>query len=279
MAFVEVLDTGAGGLWVKTPYNRDFVDRLKSAVPSAERRYDPAQRAWVVDAAHGPTVQRLIRAHFSVDVALPTVTAQTAPVMRLLDCRYIGQCKIREDGLSTAYGWVGGRWYAVFPEQALRDWFEGGASVHAPQQPDQPATLYAALGIRQSATPDEIKSAFRRMARQWHPDVCKEPNAADMFRRIKEAADVLSNPALRARYDAGLALEASLKTDSPRQVDITLSYRSPLRCGLIAVEGRETIGRFVVEKILAWEDITNEYGLTLVSSWPMGATVPEEQWV
>jgi hypothetical protein len=44
------------------------------------------------------------------------------------------------------------------------------------------------------------------------------------------------------------------------------------------VEGIEKLGRFIVEKILAWEDVTKN-GLTLCASWPMGAKQPSLKWV
>ena len=111
----------------------------------------------------------------------------------------------------------------------------------------------------------------------WHPDVCKEPDAAEQFRRIQHAYDVLRSPAIRAKYDAGLALEASLKSQPQRHSWLdavastpaaVASYRPPLRCGLIMAEGRETLGRFVVERIIAWQDITDARGRTLVTSCP-----------
>lgn len=60
---------------------------------------------------------------------------------------------------------------------------------------------YEVLGIQRNATPEEIKKAFRRLARQYHPDVNKEDNAADKFKEINEAYEVLSDQQKRAMYD------------------------------------------------------------------------------
>ena len=60
---------------------------------------------------------------------------------------------------------------------------------------------YEVLGVQKGASADEIKSAFRRLARQYHPDVSKEENAEDKFKEINEAYGVLSDDQKRAQYD------------------------------------------------------------------------------
>lgn len=60
---------------------------------------------------------------------------------------------------------------------------------------------YEILGVSRNASEDEIKSAFRKLARQYHPDVSKAPDAEEKFKEINEAYGVLSDADKRARYD------------------------------------------------------------------------------
>ena len=60
---------------------------------------------------------------------------------------------------------------------------------------------YEVLGVGRNASDDEINGAFRKLARQYHPDVNKEPDAEEKFKEINEAYGVLSDSDKRARYD------------------------------------------------------------------------------
>ena len=60
---------------------------------------------------------------------------------------------------------------------------------------------YEILGIPRNASSDDIKSAFRKLARQYHPDVSKEPNAEEKFKEINEAYEVLGDADKRKKYD------------------------------------------------------------------------------
>ncbi|SFG44448.1 curved DNA-binding protein [Actinopolymorpha cephalotaxi] len=61
--------------------------------------------------------------------------------------------------------------------------------------------FYRILGVPRTATREEIQRAYRRLARENHPDVNKDPGAEDRFKDVSEAYDVLSDPDLRKRYD------------------------------------------------------------------------------
>ncbi|MCC7117142.1 MAG: molecular chaperone DnaJ [Anaerolineales bacterium] len=60
---------------------------------------------------------------------------------------------------------------------------------------------YEILGVGRNATDDELKAAFRKLARQYHPDVNKDPHAEEKFKEINEAYGALSDSEKRARYD------------------------------------------------------------------------------
>jgi curved DNA-binding protein len=62
--------------------------------------------------------------------------------------------------------------------------------------------FYEILGVERSAAADEIQRAYRKLARTYHPDVNKDPDAESRFKEVAEAYDVLSDPEARKRYDA-----------------------------------------------------------------------------
>lgn len=61
--------------------------------------------------------------------------------------------------------------------------------------------FYEVLGVKRDASADEIRSAYRKLARQFHPDVNKDPKAAERFSEVTEAYDVLADAEKRKQYD------------------------------------------------------------------------------
>jgi len=60
---------------------------------------------------------------------------------------------------------------------------------------------YKVLGVERTASADQIRKAYRRLAHKYHPDVSKEPNAEARFKEMQEAYEVLKDPEKRAAYD------------------------------------------------------------------------------
>lgn len=62
-------------------------------------------------------------------------------------------------------------------------------------------SLYETLGVSKSASADEIKKAYRRLARKYHPDINKDPGAEEKFKEINAAYEILNDEKKRAQYD------------------------------------------------------------------------------
>jgi DnaJ-domain-containing protein 1 len=271
---IEVDDQGVS---VKSPFNAAFLNDFKQAIPPAARAWNKPTKRWFVDALYAPVVAQLIKQHYGEDVEVPQAAVVSKVEQLILRVEYVGLCKLRDDGSVSAYGYSDGDWSVVFPEELLRSYFGS-----QPKEEAAPSTYYQLLGIKKNAKPVDIKSAYRRMARQWHPDVCHEPDAADRFRQINDAYNLLSDPLRKRKYDAGLAFEASLKIDRRQNDDILQMhepyFRAPLRSGNITVKAHKHLGRIIVDEILAWDDITDMFGRVMVVSWPRGADTFKVQW-
>lgn len=286
----------AGTLAFSFPYRAEMVVALKQALRQSAR-WDGAGKRWLVDPAYAQMCADLARDWLGVQVALPTLPATliSTGVGGVVLLEYLGRTKVDLSGDAWATGFAEGNWSLRFPESVLREWFEVMPEDAAP---GQSTTLYGALGLKPAATPDEIKAAYRRLARANHPDVCHDPDAHEVFIALGNAYRTLSDPIQRRRYDAGLALEAQTRADQflaqrTRQNDLRYrsqsadyhgkatgrGYRAPLTCGYLAVEGTPKLGQLHVSRIVAWEDVTNDQGQVMTSFWNRHEKKHEIAWV
>ena len=60
---------------------------------------------------------------------------------------------------------------------------------------------YEVLGVSKNATKEEIQSAYRKLAKKYHPDINHDPDAPKMFEEVQEAYDVLKDDTKRQQYD------------------------------------------------------------------------------
>lgn len=257
------------GLELRASYDSSLVAGIK-ALPYSERRWEPNKKVWIIAPQHAGKVADLCQRFLGIEVKLPKVIDKPQPQTQAFKIEYVGAAKDRGDLISST-GYANNDWSVIFPLETLKAWFEPDSE----NRPGEARTLYATLTITRQADEEQIKKAYRRLAMQWHPDKNKDIEAPEQFMRIQAAYETLSNPQQRKKYDAGLMFSASIgQSNRPSNDD----YRPPLKCGWVLVEGVPSLGRFIVSKILAWEDITNDLGQTMITHWPPGEKHFKTEW-
>ena len=258
------------GIAVITPYDKRFVDALKFEIPYADRQWHGPTKRWIVSPQYASNAQALIKDFFGEDVALPQApSAPPAKQSAIIQLMYLGRCKS-----DLASGYANGSWSCKFPETVLREWF-----CDTQNAPNEPSTLYSILGVPKFTTDEQaIKQAYRKMAKAWHPDVNREDGARERFEAVQHAYEILGDTKGRKKYDVGLILEERHRTPDMGAY-YAPDYRAPLTCGLLMVTATSKLGILHVDKILAWNEILDAAGRTMVSSWPVGGDTFEVNWV
>lgn len=270
------LEAAPDGLKVWTPYNQAFVDELKFLVPASMRRFtkNPAAH-WIVDPSYAQDMIDLIQRIYGEVVAVQqTLLTQIGPEFKVLRVEYIGRCKDDQ-----ASGYAEGAWSVRLPEALLRTWFCDEVAPDGSEISTDDKSLYAVLGLKNFSEGSLIKPAYRRMAKQWHPDVCREDQAKERFQAITHAWEILGDDKLRRKYDCGLIFQERAERPARREYRYPADgYRAPLRCGLICGRGVLNLGQFCISEIIRWDDIIDSAGRTMVSSWPAGANTFQIDW-
>ena len=109
------------------------------------------------------------------------------------------------------------------------------------EQPD----YYGILGIERDAVAEEIRSAYRELARRLHPDTSENTHDSELFLQLQEAYEVLSAPEKRAKYDA--SLPASFFAPAPLTANVLYS-----RCSLLRMKEAQLV--YVMLKLTAKPD-------------------------
>ena len=106
---------------------------------------------------------------------------------------------------------------------------------------------YDALGVSRDASTEDIRRAYRKLARENHPDVNKDPGAEDRFKEISEAYEVLRDPEKRERYDRlGANWKAGQDVSGASGFGEGFAA-APRRPGLLRLRGQEGFGDVRVE--------------------------------
>lgn len=229
---------------IRFAFNQAVIDWLKTSIPKGQRSWNPAKKQWILDDDAYAQFQTQFPGlkHISEVMNNNTDTQE----FRL---EYIGRPKYTFNQQRVmSYGWKDQKILVGITIEAFQKWFRVGS-------------LYQQLGL-----PDvvddaaEIRRAYLRLARQWHPDVCKEPNAQEEFLKIKKTYDILSDPPKKKKYDLGLKLFGKQEKSL-----IQPGMPIPMRCGILTGKVELLPQRTIVE-INSWKDITDGTKV-MVSTW------------
>ena len=281
------------GLHFHSDYDSYLVTCLKDNILSSDRAWNPSGKYWIIDPCHLDELKRLSKLCLNVDATVRGHTIQSKNITerKIFRVEYIGGLKDRGNGVVSAFGATNNstgqkradfgeilgakndlEWSIIFPEFVLKSWFNGDDQIKTPNS----FTLYGFLDVNQLASQQEIKKAWRRGMKRFHPDINKDTDAPEMTMKIINAYNTLRNPMQRRKYDAGLKLAASLSNQQKQPVYSDWSIS--VRCGNIMCEGQYKVGRFVVSRILQWLDII-ENGKMLVTSWDLDTNSLVRGWI
>lgn len=195
----------------------------------------------------------------STNFGLPCVT-----------CNSSGRIVTSASTLNYASGWVdfgaGGGWHIRFSEDVLKRYFG------VPEKSFNGDFFAALLDAK------DIHRAYKRLARQFHPDLNRARNATQQFYKLREAYDVLRDPMRAKRYRAGLLFQKETTKESE------VLFKVPVSCGDVKVrgdweeskwgwvgkDGRTSTKYLNVTELLNWAPRVRSDGLVMVATWSGG---------
>jgi molecular chaperone DnaJ len=99
--------------------------------------------------------------------------------------------------------------------------------------------LYVILGLDSKATMEDIRKAYRRLGKEWHPDVNKSPEAEEKFKEIKEAYNIIGDEKSRKEYDEDVALGSTHRVYGPSFESVFATFFSRARTAASPVDGTD----------------------------------------
>ncbi|KAL6219401.1 hypothetical protein ACLB2K_007160 [Fragaria x ananassa] len=132
---------------------------------------------------------------------------------------------------------------------------------------------YGVLGLTRYATSADIKRAYRLLARKFHPDVCKDSQAEQVFKSIRQAYEILSNEATRIQYDQ----ELKYQKQTGRQCTAQRNYSPEFEDGVRIYKWDQTVGSLLslsFSSLMALLDrkLDAGYKIGYVIAWILGGS-------
>ena len=257
---------------ISFPYNQAIVADLKANIPSYHLRWDSTYKVWKVTLHKISEAIDLLKKNGASINFDNNALGNTIYHNRLITLDYLGACKAYKNDVPVSHGYSGGNWSIIVPQKALIDFFGDELDIDILNT----RNLFNILKISQISSDAEVKSAYKTAAKKYHPDVYRNPNSNEIFKKINDAYSILKTQDRRDRYAIGLKMEGMLaKEKSP-----DILYRPPLNCGRLRVVYTSLFeDTILVETILSWDKLTNKHGQVAIARWNSEKNQVEKEWL
>lgn len=274
MKTAEIWPDGAGGYDLKSTYDAGFVEQLKLSIPARLRAWNPNRKIWSIDQTALLKLRQLLQQFgYQVTVHNAPFVQNWKPAVENIRVNYLGDVRTRIGGGVYASGLdERGEWLYRFSLPSIQNWLAGMAAKQAPEStPLTAGTYYEILDVTESASDAELKAAWRRALKRYHPDINQSQDANEVMIVVSESYRVLSDPKLRRRYDAGRRLSKQAGPQQSRaqhsDPDIQLAIPDRWRCGYMRVLCVHDFKLVEVNEILSFQDIIDNQGRRMTARW------------